>query len=429
MPPPTFPSDAGQTYFVQSLRKALKSLYDPTILMDSPLFEFLGLEKKGDAVAALRRVLIEAIERIKPDEGEPDGVKTWRLYHVLHQRYAMQWSQYRVASNIGIGDRQLLREEKSAIEMLAEMFWREYQLGSKVQPQALPENTPEADLRKEPGNSLVQASSLIQPEFVLINALIRDVLKTLKPVIERADVDVRLQTVEEQRLYLRGPVLRQALLLVFNQAISKAQRGQLIIRSEVGEETAVLSIFAVVDQSVQSTINEPWRSLEDVQGLMRSCDGILQFKEYDCPPQLDPCPDNSRFAVQLILPALKRAAILFVDDHADTLQLYRRFLEESRYRFISAGNARQGLSLAKHESPQVIVLDVMMPQQDGWGLLEQLRVHPQTQHIPVLICSIVPQDELAQALGAAEFLQKPLNRESLLAALDRHSHWQQVASG
>jgi CheY-like chemotaxis protein len=69
--------------------------------------------------------------------------------------------------------------------------------------------------------------------------------------------------------------------------------------------------------------------------------------------------------------------------------------------------------------PQIIVLDVMMPGEDGWVLLSQLREHPQTGHIPVIICSILPDAELARDLGAADFVRKPVRKTALLSALDR----------
>jgi CheY-like chemotaxis protein len=61
----------------------------------------------------------------------------------------------------------------------------------------------------------------------------------------------------------------------------------------------------------------------------------------------------------------------------------------------------------------------MLPGVDGWELLSQLREHPRLAAVPFLISTILPYGELASALGAAEFLPKPVSREALLAALDR----------
>jgi Amt family ammonium transporter len=69
--------------------------------------------------------------------------------------------------------------------------------------------------------------------------------------------------------------------------------------------------------------------------------------------------------------------------------------------------------------PDVIVLDVMMPGMHGWEVLQRIRNHPQTAQIPVIICSVVNNPELAQALGASTFLPKPIRQEDVLTALGR----------
>jgi CheY-like chemotaxis protein len=60
---------------------------------------------------------------------------------------------------------------------------------------------------------------------------------------------------------------------------------------------------------------------------------------------------------------------------------------------------------------------VMMPGMDGWEVLQRLRNHPDTQHIPVIICSVFNDPELAYALGASSFLSKPVRREDIIKAL------------
>ena len=74
---------------------------------------------------------------------------------------------------------------------------------------------------------------------------------------------------------------------------------------------------------------------------------------------------------------------------------------------------------ARELRPAAIALDVMMAGQDGWETLQQLKNHPQTQAIPVLICSVLREPELARFLGAAALLPKPVTRPELLGALAR----------
>jgi CheY-like chemotaxis protein len=130
------------------------------------------------------------------------------------------------------------------------------------------------------------------------------------------------------------------------------------------------------------------------------------------------CP----FAVKFILPTAEERAVLVIDDNADTLQLFQRYLEGSRYLFIGTSDPEQALSLAEELAPQVIVLDVMLPGIDGWELLGRLRAHPAIGDKAIIVCTILPQERLALTLGAAAFLRKPVSRSALLSALDHQTH-------
>jgi CheY-like chemotaxis protein len=156
----------------------------------------------------------------------------------------------------------------------------------------------------------------------------------------------------------------------------------------------------------------PADTLETGQSLLALCQGTINLSSA-APGALE---------IAFTVPVARHLTVLVIEDNADTLQLYQRYLAESRYRFLGAHSPQMGLALAASEAPQVIVLDVMMPESDGWAVLGQLRVHPQTQDIPVIVCSIVPQGRLAQSLGAAEFIRKPISQGELLAALDRQVH-------
>jgi len=68
-------------------------------------------------------------------------------------------------------------------------------------------------------------------------------------------------------------------------------------------------------------------------------------------------------------------------------------------------------------TPDLILLDVLMPQQDGWRLLQGLKTQEDTATIPVVICSVLGQSDLATALGAAAVVQKPISEEVLVATV------------
>jgi CheY-like chemotaxis protein len=125
------------------------------------------------------------------------------------------------------------------------------------------------------------------------------------------------------------------------------------------------------------------------------------------------------FTAALTLPLAERVSVLVIDDNLDTLQLMHRYLEGTRYRFGGVRDPEQALAQAQVLSPQLIILDVMLPGVDGWEVLGRLRENPVFRSIPVVVSTILPQEHLALTLGAAAFLRKPVSRETVLTTLDR----------
>jgi CheY-like chemotaxis protein len=115
---------------------------------------------------------------------------------------------------------------------------------------------------------------------------------------------------------------------------------------------------------------------------------------------------------------LREQVVLVIDDHAETAALLMRSLEGTRYRVIATQEPQRGLDLAVERQPCLILLDVMMPAMDGWEVLTRLKQHESTASIPVVVCTVLDQSELALSLGADAFVRKPITREALLALLD-----------
>ena len=109
--------------------------------------------------------------------------------------------------------------------------------------------------------------------------------------------------------------------------------------------------------------------------------------------------------------------VLIIDDNEGLVNLLERYLTDRACRVITAANGQEGWQLAQTTLPDAIVLDVMMPEIDGWEVLQRLRNDPQTANIPVIVCSVVIEPDLAQALKASLFLPKPVRRVDVLDAL------------
>jgi len=112
--------------------------------------------------------------------------------------------------------------------------------------------------------------------------------------------------------------------------------------------------------------------------------------------------------------------VLVIDDDAAARELVSRFLEKQGLAVEVAVDGRAGLQAARERPPDVITLDVVMPGIDGWSVLTALKGDPATAHIPVVMLSVVDERNLGIALGAAEFLTKPIERDQLLRVLRRY---------
>jgi CheY-like chemotaxis protein len=89
---------------------------------------------------------------------------------------------------------------------------------------------------------------------------------------------------------------------------------------------------------------------------------------------------------------------------------------------IPVSEPEKAVDAALTNLPQVIILDVMLPRIDGWELLGSFKNHPSLTNIPIVVFSILNQDQMARDLGAMDFLKKPVSRDDLLAFLEQNSH-------
>ena len=95
----------------------------------------------------------------------------------------------------------------------------------------------------------------------------------------------------------------------------------------------------------------------------------------------------------------------------------QRYLDREGFRLWTAQSSEEAEAWLARGTPDVILLDVLMPREDGWDILQQLRTSPATASTPVIICSVLSQPQLALSLGASAVLQKPISREALVMAI------------
>ena len=107
------------------------------------------------------------------------------------------------------------------------------------------------------------------------------------------------------------------------------------------------------------------------------------------------------------------AKVLVVDDDESSLEISKRILSRRGYAVITATSGAAGIELAQEQRPDIIVLDVIMPEMDGWQVLETLRGQEETRDIPIIMQSMLSERELGLSMGADEYLTKPVDKADL----------------
>ena len=109
--------------------------------------------------------------------------------------------------------------------------------------------------------------------------------------------------------------------------------------------------------------------------------------------------------------------VLIVDDDLNIHDLATRILIQNGYRTISATDGKRGIEIAREKAPSLILLDIMMPEKDGWEVLKDLRNDAELSNIPVLVTSVLEEQKTAEALGARAYVSKPIDKKQLLETL------------
>jgi signal transduction histidine kinase/CheY-like chemotaxis protein len=136
-------------------------------------------------------------------------------------------------------------------------------------------------------------------------------------------------------------------------------------------------------------------------------------------PAHEAAPAALRAAAAARAPATHDGAVLVIDDDPMILDLVNRILGKEGFTPILARSGDEGLAMARERRPAAIVLDVLMPAMSGWEVLRALKADPGLATCPVIMLTGVDDRRTALALGAAEYLLKPVDRDSLMRALDR----------
>jgi len=413
--------------FVTQLRDALAHLYDPVHLQNHPLADALiDAQSLGQMTRAqqLRRILLDALEQLSP----PDHATTTEdhaCYQALHYRYLDGLSVEEIGGILAMSPRQIYRKLREGVEALASLLTdhsdaapRHSNTGALMLTSATngdrqPVNS--ADRRALAQAALQQLGSQAQSEIIDIHDILQTIVRDLRPYCTQIGAKIQL-TLPTQPIYIYADrtMFRQALLNLLTNGLDQVTGGTVGIDVGVEGNEVRLSFTLHVAETGSAANPSAAHRFTKREGIgLEVAIQLFQMQNL----HVNAGTQANLWPVEVRTAQTTPQQILVIDDMPDIPQLFQRFTSAWAIDVISAAGGDEALTLLQQVTPDLILLDVMLPRRDGWEILQTLKADPTTAAIPVVICSILNEPGLALALGADGYLPKPVSQEALLNVL------------
>ncbi len=410
--------------WVKAVRDALTRLYDAAHLQGHVLQGLLDVPAVGGGGTArgLRRVLLDAIEALRPPAHVAPTAREWRAYRVLYERYVQRVPPLEVARALAISERQYQREHARALEAVAALLQGgSYGAADPLMATAVGGGragaTTGGGIGREgagtaptPMGDVERLVAGAQREVLDAGQLVRGVVDDVEALAAWRGVSIWLDARVRARVHGDRGVVRQALLGIATFYVGHCTGGSLTVRLAVDEaagrggdvvfefraQPALRGLMVDPDATDSERLHLAGRLVRAAGGYVRCKDGALYVG----------------------IPSADRV-LMVVDDNPDLVGLLRRYVAGEGYRLVGVTRPDKALDRAQEVRPFLVLLDVMMPSHDGWEILQALKHHPDTRVIPVAVCSVLDEPELAASLGADDFCRKPVSRQALLRLVRR----------
>ncbi|MGQ9682152.1 MAG: response regulator [Anaerolineae bacterium] len=397
--------------FAEHVADAYEHLYDLVYLRTHPLQRLLAPSQgssDGRQGRRLHQVLLQAIDELDPGSQAPPSSWECRRHRLMVLRYLNGLDSQAVADQLSIGLRHYFRERKAAIDDVARILWERLVVNPIACPQPLPSTEEEPPAGRLELLRLEAARLARADRSARLESVVEGVFPVLQDLLRRRKLDIQLESLASlPDVCIASNMLRQVLLAVLGYLVEHAEHGAIRVSAQLQGAGVRVSLAVEPPRAIRSdaenVLAERLAALAEITGLT----GVQV---------LPVCSGQSVVGFELRLPVAEHT-VLVVDDNEDVLALCRAYLSPHGYRVETSQTGPDALHKAHQLRPCAIILDLMMPEQDGWELLQVLLNRPETCRIPIIVCTVLRQRDLALALGASGFVQKPITEHALLSPL------------
>ncbi len=398
-------------HFLQDLHGFLLHLYDPAYVPS----EVLRLATGCQAVYVtdcIRATIIRAIESLRPLQEVPANARMQRFYQILYQRFVLGRTQKETSEILSLTQRHFRREEHEAITQLAHLLIDLETISFPAGPPVKIEGSSPAsdqhlsalaqDWRLQLLQELTSLQKSDQGHVTDIMDAVHNTTELCRAMSKLLGIDMVVESLESGLVTaIFSSVLRQALIMTLLIMFERIAGGKIVIGAKrVGD-------FVTVNLGGSPVTLGGTPNLEPIGTLLATQGGTVETFS-----------DGQQLTVRIVLSAVREIKVLVVDDNEDIIYLYQRYVSGTTYH-VDHSTAASWLESVESHMPDIIVLDIMMPDVDGWEVLIQLHEHSLTRAVPVIVCSIIKGEMLAISLGAALYIPKPVTQDQFLAALNR----------
>ncbi len=382
--------------FIQQVRDLLEHLYDFPYLQKQVLVlpaAQTGQPRMEVAGPGARKLLLDALEKLGEEKGLSFRSSQARLYNLLRLHYIEGMPVQEVSRELGLSQRQTYRDLRLGDERIASIVF-----ATLAGQEPLPQITPSAEAAPE--TDQLEVESQLQPTN--LNELVSTVCNTVAPLAALHAIELDLHLPEEPVIVPTDAMIaRQVITSLLSLAIQQALSSPLTIQLQHQANSYSLQLRF-------RSRGDPEKRLDPSIGHYAQNLGWTLYLHSD--------KDQVELGVKI---GSRHRTCLVIDDHHEFVELLERYVAEYDVHIVMANDGAKGIELAQQLQPNGIILDVMIPEMDGWEVLQRLHATSTTRRIPIVICSVFYDPELALSLGAVDSLKKPVRKQDLVDALKK----------